>query len=122
MKECVICGMPGEQHHIVFRSQCKAMIKAPINHMYLCEEHHRGTYGVHGREGHKLDIKLKMQMQKKLFELFERESYTEKDIQKLLGISNKDVRMLVKLTSCKDGRYDRIDIVRAAMGGMLYAD
>lgn len=104
------------------RSQARYMIKAPINHIYLCEEHHRGTYGVHGREGHKLDIKLKMQMQKKLFELFERESYTEKDIQQLLGISNKDVRMLVKLISCKDGRYDRVDIVRAAMGGILHAD
>lgn len=25
----------------------------------LCNEHHRGTYGVHGKHGHDLDIRLK---------------------------------------------------------------
>lgn len=123
MKECSICGrVPGEQHHIVKRSQCRAMIKAPINHIYLCEEHHRGTEGVHGRDGHKLDIKLKTQLQKKLFQLFNRDSYCKKDIKELLGISSKDIDMLVKVIKCKNGKYDSLDVVRACMGGMLYAE
>lgn len=27
--------------------------------VYLCYQHHEGTYGVHGRKGHTLDIRLK---------------------------------------------------------------
>lgn len=123
MKTCEICGrVPGEQHHIVKRSQNKAMIKAPINHINLCAEHHRGTIGVHGREGHKLDTKLKMELQQKLFKLFHEEHYTKKEVKELLGISNKDVDMLLKVINCRHGKYERIDIVRACMGGMLYAD
>jgi biotin operon repressor len=123
MKVCVICGrVPAEQHHIVKRSQNKAMIKAPINHIYLCDEHHRGTFGVHGREGHKLDMKLKMELQKKLFKLFDREHYSKKELKELLGISKKNVDILVKMLKHYPKGYDRVDIVRACMGGILYAD
>lgn len=123
MKACSICGrVPGEQHHIVKRSQNRAMIKAPINHIYLCEEHHRGTEGVHGKEGHKLDIKLKRQLQKKLFKLFSGDYYSKKEIKESLGISNKDVDILLKTIACRNGEYERIDIVRACMGGMIYAE
>lgn len=121
--ECEACGrMPREMHHVVFRSQCKAMIKARINHVYLCPEHHRGMNGVHGKNGRELDIKLKMELQQKLFQLFNRESYIKKDVKELLGISHKESDMLLKIVSCKQGKYDRVDVVRACMGGMLYAD
>lgn len=123
MKACEICGrVLGEQHHIVKRSQNKAMIKAPINHIYLCAEHHRGTEGVHGREGHKLDTELKMELQQKLFKLFNEDKYSKKEVKEQLRISNKDVDMLLKVVNCKDGKYERVDIVRACMGGVLYAD
>ncbi|PRR70895.1 HNH endonuclease [Clostridium thermopalmarium] len=123
MRECEICGrFPAEQHHIVKRSQNRAMIKAPVNHVYLCEEHHRGTKGVHGRDGHKLDIQLKLQLQKKLFELFDRKYYTKQEAKELLGISAKDVNMLLKTKKCKDGQYERVDIVIACMGGALYGN
>ncbi|MDS1004960.1 hypothetical protein P9J83_15860 [Clostridium sporogenes] len=43
MKECVICGRPNSEcHHIVFRSQQKALEHCKYNYMYLCGEHHRG--------------------------------------------------------------------------------
>ena len=29
----------------------------------LCVEHHRGMYGVHGKYGHELDMRLKRNMQ-----------------------------------------------------------
>ena len=32
---------------------------------WLCEAHHRGTYGVHGREGKFIDEKLKRECQAK---------------------------------------------------------
>lgn len=123
MKECSICGMEHvEQHHIIYRSKCQAMKKAEINHIYLCPEHHRGENGVHGKYGHELDIALKMQLQDKLFNLFSKEAYTKKEIKELLKISNADVDRLVKIVSCKDRKYERIDIVRSALGGMLYVD
>jgi len=123
MKACAICGrVPAESHHIVFRSQNKPMIKAPINHIYLCPKHHRETNGVHGKEGHKLDMQLKLQLQKKLFELFDKDYYSKKDIKELLGISNKDVDMLTKMLKHYPRGYKRVDIVRNCMGGMLYAN
>lgn len=33
--------------------------------VYLCQEHHRGTLGVHGKLGHALDIRLKQDCEKK---------------------------------------------------------
>lgn len=122
-EECLKNGVYtyGEQHHIVKRSQNKAMIKAPINHIYLCSECHRGTKGVHGKDGHKLDIKLKLKLQKELFQLFNKDYYSKKEIKEKLVISNKDADMLVKTIVCKNSGYGRIDIVRACMGGMLYA-
>lgn len=119
MKECIICGMPGEQHHIVFRSQCKAMIKAPVNHMYLCAEHHRGDNSPH--KNRKVDIKYKLELQKKLFELFSKKYYHKDEIEGLLRIDRKDVDRLVKTLKWHKEGYERVDIVRACMGGMLYA-
>lgn len=119
MKECEICSkVPGEQHHIVFRSQCKAMIKAPINHIYLCEEHHRGNNGPHLNR--KTDIKYKLELQKKLFELFIEKHYHKYEVEQLLRIDSKEVDRLVKTLKWYKEGYDRIDIVRMCMGGMLY--
>lgn len=32
--------------------------------VWLCYEHHEGTQGVHGRDGHELDVKLKQLAEK----------------------------------------------------------
>ena len=59
-KECYICESTNtlHEHHIFFGKNRKLAEKYGLK-VYLCWEHHEGTYGVHGREGHALDLKLK---------------------------------------------------------------
>lgn len=60
VKECYVCKTKNNlhRHHILFGKNRK---KADIDGLtvYLCQEHHEGTNGVHGINGHKLDIALK---------------------------------------------------------------
>lgn len=120
MKECIVCGRPNsEEHHIVFRSQQKALEHCKVNKIYLCSEHHRGNNSPH--KNRNMDIKYKLELQKKLFKLFDREDYKyrEKDIKELLGISSAAVNRICKLIDRRVG-YTREEIVRACMGGKLY--
>ncbi|WBW95274.1 hypothetical protein [Oceanirhabdus sp. W0125-5] len=69
------------------------------------------------------DMKLKMEMQSKLFKLFNRREYTSNEIRNLLGINQLDVYKLCKhIKKNLNRKYDRVDIVRVCMGGMLFAD
>ena len=43
--------------------------------VWLCQEHHEGTYGVHGSKGHDLDIYLKQVCQKKYEETHTRDEF-----------------------------------------------
>jgi len=60
---CEICGSNGggmvELHHIVGRR----VKESPENCIMLCYEHHRGTWGVHGKNGSTLNINLKRTVQ-----------------------------------------------------------
>ena len=49
---------------------------------WLCEAHHRGTYGVHGKEGAYLDNKLKRECQE-VYEL----NHTRKEFRHIIGKS-----------------------------------
>lgn len=100
-----ICGQRAtELHHIVFRSQNKALENCTLNHIYLCSEHHRGTYGVHGSKGHKLDWQLKLEFQNKLEMLLDKELLTREEIQEILKISDKPLNRLLKLCKVKEGK------------------
>lgn len=78
---CENCYNQGsEMHHIVFGSSRKACERTESVTL-LCYECHRGTYGVHGRDGRKLNIKFK----KKLQETYKEQGYKEDEIRKLLG-------------------------------------
>ena len=74
---CQNCGATGiiEKHHIFFRSKAKALVDCKLNLIDLCQECHRGTNGVHGPHGHKLDIKLKRQAQDKLIKVHSMKPY-----------------------------------------------
>lgn len=65
-KKCYVCGtiLNLHLHHIFFGKNRK---KADEDKMYayLCREHHEGTYGVHGKCGHELDIRLKKEFEQK---------------------------------------------------------
>lgn len=42
--------------------------------IYLCYEHHEGTNGIHGKNGHELDLKLKKLAEKKWCEYYKKTS------------------------------------------------
>lgn len=47
-----------EIHHVFYGNKRKKSTEDGLV-VPLCAEHHRGTYGVHGKEGHNLDLKYK---------------------------------------------------------------
>ena len=66
-RQCEICGgIKGLQvHHIVRRSQ---LGKDNLDNLILlCWNCHHSTKGVHGRDGHALDLSLKLKLQEKLY-------------------------------------------------------
>lgn len=64
---CFACGRrkPTEYHHILFGHGLRPIADREGLTCYLCAECHRGTYGVHGREGNTLNRKLKAIAQKR---------------------------------------------------------
>lgn len=60
---CYVCGSTQtEVHHIYYGKNRKASDRAGFT-VRLCPEHHRGTNGVHGINGHELDQRLKQEQQ-----------------------------------------------------------
>lgn len=62
---CYICDRQGktELHHIIFGTGFRKTSDEMGLTCYLCPEHHRGTYGVHGREGNEVNRYLKRKAQ-----------------------------------------------------------
>jgi hypothetical protein len=121
MKECEICGRPGELHHIVFRSAAKYMQNVPVKFKYLCFKHHRGNDSPHMCK--KTDVRYKLGMQKQLFKMFgEKEYFQLGEIQRILNISGGEVSTIVKRLQLYKEGYKGSDIVIRCMGGRLYAE
>ena len=59
-KRCVVCGKTSNLHfhHCLFGKNRKKADEDGLT-IYLCYDHHEGTKGVHGKDGHDLDTKLK---------------------------------------------------------------
>lgn len=119
-KMCPICGQRAtELHHIIFRSQVKALINCKYNFVYLCSECHRGNRGVHTKNGSELNNKLKLMFQNKLELLFTKELLSKEDIKETLEIKDKAVDSLCKLMKSEKGMFTREDIIRTCMGGRM---
>lgn len=117
---CEVCGSPYvELHHVVYRSENKNLENCKLNFVYLCQEHHRGTYGVHGSKGARLNRKLKLEFQNKLEELLDKQYLTREEINNILQIDDKALNRLLKRFSIQDYKYIKEDIIRACMGGKL---
>lgn len=58
---CYVCGSSQnlQSHHIFYGTRNRSKAEKDGLKVFLCWEHHEGTYGVHGREGHELDERLK---------------------------------------------------------------
>lgn len=119
--DCEICGKPNSQiHHIFFQSQSIWLKKLPLNLKSLCIVHHNGNQGPH--RNREVDIKYKMEVQKKLFKLFSNKNYfTEKEIKEKLFYTPSEVRKFIKTLHLHKEGYDRIDIIQKLQGGRFYA-
>ena len=60
-KKCFICSKQIDihDHHIYFGSAKRKISEKNGFKVWLCQNHHQGTYGVHGSKGHDLDLYLK---------------------------------------------------------------
>jgi len=117
---CKVCGNPYiELHHIVFRSEVKALECCKLNLVALCIDHHKGTYGVHGSKGVALNRKLKLEFQNKLEELWDKPYLTREEINNVLKIDDKSLNRLLKRLSLQKDKYIKEDVIRACMGGKL---
>ena len=117
---CKVCGNPYiELHHVVYRSENKNLEFCKLNFVYLCQEHHRGTYGVHGSKGASLNRKLKLEFQNTLEELWDKQYLTREEIKEVLQINDKSLNRLLKRLSLQDDKYIKEDVIRAVMGGKL---
>lgn len=71
-----------EEHHIFFGTANRKISEKQGFKVWLTLEEHRGTYGVHGKNGKKLDLKLKQDAQRKY-----EETHTREEFIKLIGKS-----------------------------------
>jgi Zn-dependent peptidase ImmA (M78 family) len=78
--------------------------------------------GVHGKYGHELDLKLKLEFQGWLEETFPLDRYTLEEIRKKLDISQNAARSLSKLMDIDKGAYNRQKIIRTCMGCRIYTE
>lgn len=69
-----------EEHHIFFGTANRKVSEKNGFKVWLTTEEHRGTYGVHGKFGRGLDIKLKQDAQRKY-----EETHTREEFIKLIG-------------------------------------
>lgn len=82
-KRCIICHNSNiEEHHVFFGTANRKLSEKYGLKVYLCPEHHRGTKGVHGRDGKTLDTYLKELAQSKFEEKESREKFRQ-----IFGIS-----------------------------------
>lgn len=59
-KECYVCHSKTwlHEHHIWFGKNRSKSEQDGLK-VYLCYSHHEGTNGIHGKNGHELDLRLK---------------------------------------------------------------
>ena len=72
-KQCYVCGNRNNlhYHHIFFGKNRKNADSDGLT-IYLCYEHHEGTNGVHGKNGHELDIRLKQIAERNWLEYYDK--------------------------------------------------
>ena len=75
MEQCEVlgCNLPGQRHHIVFRSQ--GGLDIPINFKYLCPEHHTGKNSTRQQSG-RSEIQSRG-ARKVIFNLYRRNLYNK---------------------------------------------
>ncbi len=83
-KKCYICSKQVglHDHHIYFGTGKRKISERNGFKVWLCYDHHEGTYGVHGTKGHELDQLLKEECQK----IYE-QSHSREEFRSIIGKS-----------------------------------
>lgn len=116
MSHCVVCGKPGDTHHVIHKAE--GGLETPLNYIYLCPEHHRGLMGPHRNS--EVDLFYKLDMQKNLEDLFASKFYSAMEIRSLSQISNSNLKKFMKTNRLHKEGYERNDIIFFLMGGNIY--
>lgn len=71
-KQCIVCNKTFNlnTHEVYFGNKNRDKSIEDGCCVYLCKEHHQGTNGVHGKNGHELDLYLKQEMQKQWIKIY----------------------------------------------------
>lgn len=82
-KECYITGRTDnlEKHHCYYGVKGRAISDKYGFWVWLIPEYHRGTSGVHGKNGHELDMELKQACQM----AYEETGHTRQEFIQLIG-------------------------------------
>lgn len=81
IKECYVChAKTGLHKHHIFFGKNRSMSERNGFTCHLCWNDHEGTYGVHGKYGDELDLRLKQDCQRKY-----EESHPREEFMKLVG-------------------------------------
>lgn len=77
--ECYKCNRQDklELHHIVYGTANRRLSDEYGCVVFLCTDHHRGLFGVHGKYGHELDMELKTKCQEAFERKFSHEKWME---------------------------------------------
>jgi 5-methylcytosine-specific restriction endonuclease McrA len=81
---CENCGAADyrvQLHHIIKGLGKRKQHETIESVILLCWNCHHGTYGVHGREGKELDIKLKRKLQETYFN----QGYSVEEVRRMMG-------------------------------------
>lgn len=116
MLRCEICGKSADKHHIVHR--CEGGLDYPLNIKYLCADHHRGSKGPH--KCNQVDVKYKLELQRRLEMLLDRDYYTLDKLSCILEIKPKNLKKLLKNYKLHKEGYKKEDIIYELMGRCVY--
>ncbi len=115
---CEICNEKADIHHIIHRSEGGFDIE--INYKYLCPKHHRGKNGPH--RSLETDIKYKIELQDKLYNILNKEYYTSKELGSILNIPLNTLKRITKNIKLYKEGYKKDDIILTLMGNKLYSE
>lgn len=116
MLRCEVCGKSADKHHIIHR--CEGGLDYSLNYKCLCQEHHRGKNGPHKSKD--IDLKYKLELQRTLEELIQKEYYTLDKLSSMLELKPKTLKKLLSGYKLYKEGYRRDDIIYELMGKMLY--
>lgn len=63
---CELCHSPRgvENHHIIYGSGKRTQCETIYSLIGLCWDHHYGNEGIHGKDGYKLNMELKQNLER----------------------------------------------------------